>query len=281
MNASFFSKKEPSLRPMKRSDLPKVIAIINDHDEDDAEEAQQSLMNSIEGMFVLEEGGGFSLEESGGLFGVTGARPDPDVEDVAWLSWTYVAEDRQGEGWGKMMMEQIIEMLRQEGVRKLFIATSDYMEDGEDIYADAKALYEAAGAELELTVPEFHDEEESQLIYGLSLMEVETETSDDIEKLEGIVEFYDVNPLPECEDGYALNWRMAESEEQVPSSLEQLRKYVSEGQQHEARFLLSTIPTDLSHFAEPAFENVGFKHIGNLKDYHAPGLHQEYWMKKF
>lgn len=276
---SLGGKKEPVLRPMKRGDLAKVIEIINEHDEDDAEEAAESLQDSLDGIFVLDEGGGgFSLENKSGVFGVIGARQDPDVQDICWLSWTYVAEDRQGQGWGRMMMENIIEMLRENGIRKLFISTSNYEEDGEDIYAAAKGLYQSVGAELELTVPDFHDKGEDQLIYGLPLLEIEGET--EIESLTGTLEFYDVNPMPESEMGFALNWEMHEGEAEVPPIPEQLKKYVSEGKQHRARILISTLPSDIAATIESDLKYGGFTRIGELKDFHAPGLHEEYWVNR-
>ncbi len=280
MNAAFFGKKEPKLRPMKRSDITQVVSIINEHDEDDAEEAGACLHESQEGMFVLDDGSMFSLEESGGVFGVIGARSEPDVDDIVWLSWTYVAQNRKGEGWGKMMMEELINMLRQNGIRKMFIATSDYREDGEEIYADAKELYTSFGAELELNVPKFHDDDEAQQIYGLKLLDQPEETPE-IETLDGTLEFYDVNPVPESEDGYALNWRLHEEPQDLPNTLDQLKRYTEEGQQHNARMLIATLPSDLSNNVTNDFHTMGFEKIGHLKDYHAIGLNQDYWAKYF
>ncbi|MGH1351003.1 MAG: GNAT family N-acetyltransferase [Methyloligellaceae bacterium] len=282
MSFSLFGgkKKEPALRPMKRSDLSRVVDIINEHDEDDAEEAYESLSHSIEGMFVLDESGGFSLDSKSGVIGVIGARQDPDVQDICWLSWTYVTESRQGEGWGRMMMEEIIEMLKADGIRKLFITTSDYEEDGEDIYAEAKKLYTSMGAKLELTVPEFHDEEEAQLIYGLPL--IEEDSYEAIEPITGTLEFYDVNPMAESEMGFILGWRVHDEDEDIdhiPPVREQLKHYRQEGIQHKARFLLATLPSDVSSSAEKELHEARFDKVGHLKDFHAPGLHEEYWVQ--
>lgn len=285
MSAALFGKKEPSLRPLKRADVAKVVSIIEEHDEDDAEEAYHSLQNSLEGMFVLDESGAFSLEQSGGVFAVIGARSEPDVPDIVWLSWTYVAENKRRQGWGRKMMEQLIEMLRQNGIRKMFIATSDYVEDGEELYGAARAFYTNFGARLELSVPAFHDDDEAQLIYGLSLEPPESgeDMTADIPPLTGKLEFYDVNPLAESEQGFALNWRMHDEGqgENVPPPLEQLQHYSAEGVEHKARILLATLPSDVSKNMTNDFDQTGFQHIGHLQDYHCKGVHQEYWMKTF
>jgi GNAT superfamily N-acetyltransferase len=149
------------LRPMERGDFGAVLRIISSHDEDDFEEAREELRDDFEGMFVLTE--------RGKVVGVTGAHLDPHSEDVVWLSWTYVDVARQGNGLGRTMIEQLLEMLRADGMRELFINTSDHREDAVDTYAAARAFYEKMGARLEVALRAYHTDREARLTYGLDL----------------------------------------------------------------------------------------------------------------
>lgn len=121
------------LRPMERGDFGAVLRIISSHDEDDFEEAREELRDDFEGMFVLTV--------RGKVVAVTGTHVDPHSADVVWLPWTYVDVARQGNGLGRTMIEQLLEMLRADGMRKLCINTRDHREDAVDTYAAARAFY--------------------------------------------------------------------------------------------------------------------------------------------
>jgi N-acetylglutamate synthase-like GNAT family acetyltransferase len=122
------------LRPMERSDFGAVLRIISSHDDDDFEEAREELRDDFEDMFVLTA--------HGKVVAVTGAPAAPHSEDVVWLSWPHVDVARQGNGLRRTMAEELLEMLRADGMRKLFINTGDNREDAEDTYAAARAFYD-------------------------------------------------------------------------------------------------------------------------------------------
>ena len=107
----------------------------------------------------------------------TGAQPDLDAPGIAWLSWTYLHPDVRSQGVGRMMVDEMLTILRANNVRKVFIATSDYMEDGEDVYLDARRFYESLGAELELLQRDYHQRGEARYVYGLSVEQTATASS--------------------------------------------------------------------------------------------------------
>ncbi|MEO1308584.1 MAG: rhomboid family intramembrane serine protease [Pseudomonadota bacterium] len=53
-------------------------------------------------------------------------------------------------------------------VVSIFIATSDYAENGVPIYANAFRLYEEFGANIELKIPDYHSPGETKIVYGLA-----------------------------------------------------------------------------------------------------------------
>lgn len=264
---------QPKLRPFKVTDMMQVLDIIEQHDEDDAEEAYQNFQESHEGMFVLSKGGK--------IIGVTGADADDHVDGICWLSWTYVHEDYQGQGFGRMMFDQLRGMLEDGGVRRLFISTSDYMEDGVDLYAKAKAFYQAMGAQLELKINDYHDKGETRFIYGLDVPVLDFEatpaevaSSDDNA---GRIYFTGMDSLPESKGGFGLNWvedvEGESGDEKIP--LETLK---TAAVQQGARFLVAAPPSVFEASVEQNLKENGFQKVGKLKDYYEKSIDQAYWV---
>jgi len=256
--------KGPQLRPMERGDMGAVLRIISAHDEDDFEEAREELRDDFDGMFVLAEGGK--------VVAVTGAHVDPHSEDVVWLSWTYVDPTRQGNGLGRAMFQQLVEMLRSDGIRKMFINTSDHREDGEDTYAAARAFYEKMGARLEVTLPGYHAERESRLTYGLDL--AGTPPRND-HPAGGALKFIDIEELPETDSGLGLVWEEVENAPNPATVDADLSRWVEEARRRGARILFAAVPSDLCANLNEPFQATGFTHHGRLIDYFAPNIHQE------
>ncbi|MBU2532660.1 MAG: GNAT family N-acetyltransferase [Alphaproteobacteria bacterium] len=254
----------PELRPMQRGDLGGVLKIIAQHDEDDFEEARDNLRDEIDGMFVLVE--------KGKVIGVTGGVVDPHSDDVVWLSWTYVDIERQGQGLGTKMFRSMLDMLRADGVRKLFINTSDYMDEGEDMYAPARAFYEKMGATLEVTLPDYHAAGESRMTYGLDL-------SRRVDRSQhpggGAVRFVDIEELDESDAGWGLIWEEAEGVSDPAGLDPDLKRWVGEARRRNGRILYAAVPSDLCANLNEAFAEAGFVHFGRLLDYFAPNVHQE------
>ncbi len=255
---------EPDFRPMERGDLGAALRIIAQHDEDDFEEAREELKDSLDGMFVIRE--------RGKIVGLTGATQDPHSEDVVWLSWTYVDATRQGNGLGRMMFDALSGMLAGDGVRKMFINTSDYREAGVDTYAAARAFYGRMGARLEVTIPDYHAPGEARLVYGL---EIAPEGAEAIEAGSGALRFVDIETVEESEDGWGLVWEEVQGTSDPAAVDPGLDKWVSAARSRRARVLFAAVPSDLCQNLNGPFGEHGFAHHGRLLDYFGPGVHQE------
>jgi N-acetylglutamate synthase-like GNAT family acetyltransferase len=257
-------KGGPQFRPMERSDMGGVLRLISQHDEDDFEEAREELREGFEGMFVLAD--------RGKVVGVTGGNVDPHSNDVVWLSWTYVDVERQGEGLGTTLFKSMTKLLQNDGVRKLFINTSDYMDEGEDMYAAARAFYEKMGATLEIKLPDYHAADEARLTYGLNL----TRSRGGSEQPSGgAVRFTGIEVLDESDAGWGLIWEEAEGATDPENVDSGLKERISEARKGGARILFAAVPSDLCANLNQAFGETGFAHHGRLLDYFGPNIHQE------
>jgi len=256
----------PELRPMERKDLATVLKIIAQHDEDDFEEARDELREDFDGMFVLVDGGK--------IVGVTGGAPDPHSDDVAWLSWTYVDAERQGEGLGRKLFESICDVLRLSGVRKLFINTSDYRED---TYAIARAFYEKMGASHEVTLPDYHAVGEARLTYGLTL----GKAVNGPEPAAGALRFINIEELDESDGGMGLVWEEVEDAAEPATIDPNLDQWIRAAREQGARVLFAAVPSDLCANLNGPLGAAGLEHHGRLLDYFAPGIHQELGSLKF
>ena len=251
------------VRPMSAGDIDDVVAIIEQHDDDDAENASESFKNSLEGMFVAVD--------DGRIVGVTGAVQDPEAEAICWLSWTYVDENERRKGLGQHLLDGLLFQLRKARIRKLFMATSDFTEDGEDIYAPAKALFQKIGASLEMKIEDYFGPGEARYVFGL-----------DLEKPSRIAEvaptgnliFDDLFPAAETEDGAVLTWREYQLGVDPHDGVAELDRLLKQAKDEGARFVLAAIPSDLSAGATEGLTQKGFQPTGTLKDYYQPGIGQ-------
>lgn len=263
MFGSLFGSREPVLKPMKPTHAGRVVAIIEETDEDDALEAEQGfLAGDLEGMFVLMRGGD--------VIGVTGYALDEQVPDVAWLSWTYLTGAETGAGLGASMLNELLGKLKGLGIRKLFIATSDYAEDGEVVYAAAHRMYEAFGAEIELTVPDYHAPGEAKIVYGLENPEHEHPPAAAPHPDTGLA-ITGAEREPETDGTAGLTW------EARPAGIAGLDDEMARVRRKGARMAVIALPSDISEANEPTLASHNFQKRGRLSDYHAPGLHQVWW----
>lgn len=259
---------DPQLRPMQDEDIPKIVEIIGQTDEDDAENAEEMFRGrqGCQGMFVLWY--------QGVRVGVTGFEPSEGGPNVVWLSWTYMDEDASGDGLGRFMVEELLGMLNRQKVRKIFISTSDYKEDGELIYGAAHAFYEQLGAEIELTVPDFYDDGENRLIYGLNNPGMAKQESFDGLGDRGVT-FLDLAEDDESEDVGAIAW-----EETEDGSVNGLDQILGLAHSRNYRQCVVALPADISDIATPSLEQNGFKRVGALTDFYALELAQVWWLKQ-
>ena len=261
---------ERLVRPMERGDIDAVIAIIDEHDEDDAEEARDDFDESIEGMFVATD--------NGRIVGVTGAFADEEASDVYWLSWTYVAAQERRKGMGRYLVGGLFDHLQNQGARKVFITTGEYVEDGVDIYAAARAFYKSLGAAEELKMAQYFSDDEARYIFGLNIVNQPDVIPASMEQAGHII-FDGLFPSAETEDGLTLTWREFEpEEEQNEDPKQKLESLIQEARDNKMRFLMAAIPSDLSDGASQGLKAMGFTQVGALPNFYEAGVAQDHWV---
>ena len=255
----------PRLVPMRPRDVDRVLGIIAQTDDDDRDTAEETFRR--EGL-----GGMDVLVLRGEVVGVTGHHIDAQTDGAAWLSWTYLDRRSRGQGLGRHMIDTLLARLAGQGVRKIFIDTSDYSEDGRLIYADAHRLYEEFGAEVEMRVPDYFEPGEARIVYALenthapdAVTPPEPATGWRVTGLDGV---------PETEDAAMLVW---EATGHGVSGLDTAMEDAREGR---ARFVAVSLPSDISELASGDLTRQGFQQAGQLKDYHRRGLHQDWWISR-
>lgn len=258
------------VRPMASGDVNDVVAIIEQHDDDDAENARESFNKSLEGMFVAVD--------NGRIVGVTGAVQDPEAEAICWLSWTYVDENERRQGLGQYLLDGLLFQLRKAEIRKLFMATSDFTEAGEDIYVPAKALFQKIGASLELKIDDYFEPGEARYVYGLQLAESSGQT--EVAPAGNLI-FDDLFPAAETDDGAVLTWREYQLGIDTHDAVEELDRLLEKAKEKDARFVIAAIPSDLATGATKGLTHKNFQLTGTLKDYYQPGIDQLNWILRF
>lgn len=268
MLGRLFGGNEPRLVPMKQDHLSQVVAIIAETDEDDAAEAEENLIaGGGEGMFVL------LVDRK--VAGVTGALPVDGVEGVAWLSWTYLAAAHRGEGLGKFMINKLLGTLSEHEIRKIFIATSDYAEDGAPIYAAAHRLYEEMGAVEELRLPAYHGEDEAMIVYGLVNPAFDAPDLAPEDPPVGVM-FESAERAPDSDRIAALHWRELDPGE-AGAPVQGLAERMAEVRAGKACAAVIALPDPLSQIAADALQEAGFARAGRLAEYYAAGVDQIWW----
>ena len=258
---------EPVFRPMSQRDVSAALAIIEDHDEDDFECAQGTYANSLMGQYVLE------LDSE--VIGVTGANPIEGTDRSYVVSWTYLRRSFKGRGQGRIMMENLIDQVKRQEGRKIFVSTSDYIdpEDG-DIYRDAREAYRAIGFSEELRHQNYYDEGESQICYGLRLQNefdvMPMETNDKQIRLT------DIDEIEECEGAYWLAWELDDE----GTDTKDLQLILDQVRQWEGRAIFMAFPSDVSN-AGDFMTRCRFKFDGSLTDYYQDGVHENHYRYDF
>lgn len=275
MFKKLFGNSEPALKDMLPGHVRRVVEIIAETDEDDANEAEETLLErGTDGMFVLMQ--------EGRILGLTGYARDENVDDIAWLSWTYLTHANQGEGLGEKMLNDMLGRLNRIGIRKIFMDTSDYAEEGVPIYANAHKMYESFGAEKELIVPGYHSMDEAKITYGLDNPEYPQmpENLKDLEKsAAGGLSFTGLIDAPETDDVVGLIWDEVPKGEGVSGLSEVMKDARQAGTP--ARMVVLTLPGDLSSANEEHLQSCGLNICGRLENYYAFGIEQVWWACSF
>ncbi len=254
-----------NLREMQEDDINKVVAIIDSHDEDDAEEAEAGY-RQVGGTYD-----NYVYEVNGEALGVTGFSTPPGCEQTYWLSWTYIDEKHTNKGHGRKMLNEMIAHIKEIGGRKLFVKVSDYIdpEDGA-IYAAALHLYKSLGFKIEITHKDFYDKGEAQMILGMRLKDKENLV---IENEIRNIQFDGVFEIAETDDAYSFSWH---DEGEYPLEAEDVKIGIDAVKADGARAIFLSFPSHISNIEEPLLQ-AGFSNAGILKDYYQDGLDEKHY----
>ena len=268
-----------TLRPMQTDDIHAVVALIESHDEDDAEDAQAGFnaKHGLEDYFVLEQ--------DGEVIGVSGFRTPPACEHTHWLSWTYIHAEHVKRGHGRAMISEIIDHLKSKGGRKVFVKVSDYAEEDDDgqlveTYAAALHLYQSLGFSIEITHKDYYDAGEAQIILG---MQLKGRSAQDAHA--GDAQFEQVRPVQfnavfeivETDGAFSFGWQ---EQGKKLFSLADVELGLAEVKKRQGRAVFLSFPSDYKNIGEILF-TAGFQNSGVLDDYFDDGIHEQHYTYYF
>jgi ribosomal protein S18 acetylase RimI-like enzyme len=256
------------IRPMTEEDIDRVVDTIESHDDDDAADARTDFENNgVETQWVAE------LDDS--VIGVCGYRQVPETDGSGWISWTYVHEDHCGNGIGKKLFQHTIDHATGAGAQKLFIKVSSYIdEDGDSLYLAATKMYESFGFRREILSKDFYDDGEDLFIYSKNLFRLpEQEVEKETEK--PVIRFVDIFEIPGTNGAYSFTWRVENKSffQRRSFSEEDLQIGLNAVKERGGRIVFLTFLSNLPLIHAPLV-GVGFKFVGELKDYYEPGVHE-------
>jgi len=260
---------EPTLRPLRPRDVPAVCNIIAEHDEDDAAEAHDDFTNGRGHNFVYASGNE--------ILGCCGYVLAEDTLGTAWLGWTYVAEAHQRRGYGTAMLIALRNHLEGADIRRLYLDTSDYKEDGVDIYAGARNFYEKhLQARREIVIHDYYQPGESKYIYSLPVLDYGTDDPRfaEYDEPDGYVEFRDIFTAAETENGCVVGWAVTE----MPGDqLGDLARLIDRARKADGHLMTLSLPSGLAQRHSHILSGAGLTFLGQVQDYYAPGVHDDYW----
>jgi ribosomal protein S18 acetylase RimI-like enzyme len=260
-----------TFRPANAEDLGKIVELVATHDEDDAEE----VVGSLESCDYADH---FVMLKDNTVIGISGFQQREDCDRTYFLSWTYIHEAQCGQGYGREMLQYVLDHLRQQDARKLFVKISDYAdeEDG-PVYAAALALYQKMGFEEECRFDDYYDTDESMTILGLRLATDHTPVHMGAEKPR--LKFSGLYPIPETEYSYSFEWE-TQSWWKGGFTVRDLQIGLDAAYEDGAHQVVLSFP-DTFVDIQRTLLNVGFEIVGNLKDYFQDGIDEVHYQFKF
>lgn len=263
------------LRPMLEDDIDAVVALIESHDEDDAEDAQRFYreFNGCYGQFVLEK--------ESELIGVTGFEAPTGCDQSYWISWTYIDAQHCNRGLGRKMLTELFDYLQQQqGGRKLFVKVSDYVdpEDGA-IYAAALHLYESMGFSIEVRHDDFYDVGEAQIILGMRLQQEQEHSA--VAQQQVAIQFNEIFEIGETEGSWTFGWHEQKGAgSNAPFTAEDVQTGLGAVREEGARCVFLSFPSNYTGISGPLIES-GLSEAGSLKDYYADGIDELHYAYTF
>lgn len=264
----FWGKTLISFRQMVEDDLERVVEIIEQHDEDDAEEAEVDYTESgISGIFVA------LLDDQ--VIGVSGARLLDNCDRSFQLSWTYLDKQHCNQGYGRQLLLYVLDQLKEFNARKLFIYMSDYVdEDGVSIYAAARHLYQSLDFQKELEIVNYYDEGESLTVFALQIEDKGFDTLP-IKPESPKIKFNNLIHIAETESAYSFGWETKRFGKTFTA--EDIELGVDAAQQKGANLVLISFPSNFEGVKQQLLD-AGFSAIGQLQDYYEEGVHEDHYL---
>ena len=252
------------LRPMGPGDIKSALQIIGDYDEDDAFEAKETYGRGVEGQYCMCD--------NGEVIGVVGAKHVPDTDGTFGLSWTYLHRDHRRSGKGTRMLNWMLEILREQEARKIFVHASDAIDPVEgDIYRDARDSYSQVGFIQEIRQPDYYAPGESMLVYGMRLEP--REVGDVVLNLNDI-KLTDVDEIPETNNSYWLAWELVSQGQGTKP--QDFQRIFEEVRGWGGRAIYMAFPSDVANAAS-LVTAARFKSSGRLIDYYEDGVDEVYY----
>lgn len=255
---------------MQKSDLARVIKIIDAHDDDDAEAAELDFeRRGIDDQYVYQV--------DGTVIGITGFRRVDGTDKTAWISWTYLEPSYCGKGHGKTMFKCLINILRDEEARKVFVKVSNYNDPEEGkIYERALNMYKSVGFELEVTNTDFYDEGEDQYILGKHLAPHLIDSESEVIEEKPVIRFNGLFEIAESDGAFTFSWDVLPKKALFGKrsfSVQDLYIGLGAVEEQGGRKVFITFPSNLPLIHQP-LQAAGFKYVGALADYYENGVNE-------
>ena len=252
---------EPVFRAMQRSDVKAALKIINGADTDDRSHAAKTYKASLEDKYVLVIG-----EH---LVGVTGLTYAEETERTYWLSWTYIATDFRNLGYGKLMLNRVLEIMQEMEVRKTFISTSDFWDAMEgDIYDDAKRLYQSLSFVEEVRVKDYYASGEDMFVFARRIDPALTSPPMMGPPDNRSIVFDGFHLAPEGREAYIVDWHFG-PEGQENTAADQFENNLAK--LRNPRCALASVPSD-AQAAIQGLKDWGLIEVGRMRDFFEDGV---------
>lgn len=263
-------------RLYREDDLARVLEIISEHDEDDAEEAEKTLSspNCINWVGVRD----------GTVVGISGYERVIGTDKTAYLSWTYVQKAHCGKGIGTQLLDLVLDHAENEKCRLMLVKVSDYIEPGASIsiYDAAKKLYLKKGFRKQIYCNDFYDEGEGIEILSLRLNNNNHDTPK-IKDEKPRLEFCGLREIAETHGAYTFDWSAPSGfsfSSRRNFSVDDIRVGLAAAKNACARAVFLTFPSNLPLIHKP-LQQAGFKYLGEVKDYYEDGLNEMHFIFQF
>ena len=179
------------------------------------------------------------------------------------------------------MMLELRNVLEAEGIERLFIATSDYIDEetGDDIYHPARSFYEnKLNAEREIRIESFYAPGESKYIYSLPVTERSASEIDMPSHVKA--RFVGLDEASESDTSYVALWEEDPANENFPPSklvTRTLQDMIDEVESYKGKALFVTLPDYISAHHEAELAAAGFEDLGTLRDYFSKDVGEVHW----